>query len=250
MTGFGNASLVEVATTYARRGWPVVPLHSIVHGVCTCGKPTCRSAGKHPRTAHGVRDATCDEVRIERLLRGAVNIGIATGTLAGFVALDVDPRNGGSDSLARLERELGSLPSTVRSVTGGKGEHVYFQDPKQALRGRLKAGIDIKSNGGLLVAPPSVHASGRRYEWKHAPDEVRLAMLPSRWLASMIRPEPTAPMNAGHARGGHVDSRWLPPRCERIVRARAYAARMPPAISGNGGDNATFVTASKIATIP
>src|SRR5690242_19263286 len=96
--------IVEIALEYAARGWPVFPLHSIQAGACTCGKTPCGSAGKHPHTAHGVKDASTSDY----VIRGwwtrwqDANVGIATGVASGLVVLDVDPDHGGEDSLREL----------------------------------------------------------------------------------------------------------------------------------------------------
>jgi hypothetical protein len=108
------------------------------------------------------------------------NVGIVAGP-SGLVVLDVDPRNGGDDSLHELERELGALPETVRAETGGGGEHYVFEHPGYELVGVLADGLDVKDHG-YIVAPPSIHPSGRPYAWDLEPGEVPVATLPERWL--------------------------------------------------------------------
>ncbi len=119
-------------------------------------------------------------------------VGIVTGAVSNLVVLDVDPRHGGDDSLAELEREHGALPLTIEAITGGGGRHVYFTYPAGELRNRaaLAPGIDLRAEGGLVVAPPSLHASGKRYEWEvsHHPDETGLAAMPG-WLLQRARGE-------------------------------------------------------------
>jgi Bifunctional DNA primase/polymerase, N-terminal len=56
--------LVDAALAYAARGWPVFPLHTPTPAGCSCGHLDCGSIGKHPRTKHGVKDATTDEAQI------------------------------------------------------------------------------------------------------------------------------------------------------------------------------------------
>jgi hypothetical protein len=90
--------------------------------------------------------------------------------LDGFVVVDVDPRHGGDKSLAELEAKHGPLPKTRRARSGGGGEHRYFRLPssvtiKNDNRGGLGDGLDIKTKGGYVLAPPSLHESGNRYEW-------------------------------------------------------------------------------------
>ena len=113
------------------------------------------------------------------------NVAIVTGALSGLVVLDVDPRHGGKESLRKLEREHGKLPETMESMTGGGGRHVYFAHPGGEVRNRanIEPGIDLRGDGGCIVAPPSIHPSGKRYRWKKGsrPGEVELKRLPD-WL--------------------------------------------------------------------
>jgi hypothetical protein len=185
-----NATL-EATLSCAGRGWDVLPLHSIINGRCTCGSPDCDSPGKHPRTLHGVRDATTDEATIRRWWQRwpDANIGIATGAGSGFFVLDVDPRHDADDSLADLERTHGPLPDTVESLTGSGGRHVLFRHPGDHVPNKvgIAPGLDIRGDGGYIVAPPSLHLSGRRYAWEvsRRPDHVPLAAAPG-WLLDLI----------------------------------------------------------------
>ncbi|RMD78796.1 MAG: DNA primase [Gammaproteobacteria bacterium] len=113
------------------------------------------------------------------------NVGIVTGRISGLVVLDVDPAHGGEASLARLEEAHGPLPETVACRTGGGGRHLYFAHPGGVVRNRagLAQGLDLRGDGGYVVAPPSVHLSGARYAWEsgRSPWEQELAPLPE-WL--------------------------------------------------------------------
>jgi putative DNA primase/helicase len=188
---------LEAALAYARRGWPVFPLHSVQEGCCSCGRPACESAAKHPRTLHGLKDATRDEAQI-RLWWNTwpdANVGIVTGTQSGLVVVDIDPRNGGDESLAELERTHGSLPKTIESLTGGGGQHFFFQHPGGSIKSKpLAEGIDIKADGGYVVAPPSSHRSGELYRWEGAghPEDVPPAALPG-WLCAQLTRGPEYP---------------------------------------------------------
>ncbi len=107
-----------------------------------------------------------------------------SGWLPGkVVVLDVDPGHGGNESLQAFEEKNGPLPLTWRVFTGGGGEHIYFRAPTTEIRNsasKIAPGLDIRGSGGYVVAPPSVHISGRTYEWSvdHHPDEVPLAEFP------------------------------------------------------------------------
>jgi putative DNA primase/helicase len=112
----------------------------------------------------------------------AANIGVRTG--AGLVVLDVDPRNGGDRTLKGLLNEHGELPTTWTVHTGGGGEHYYFGvEGDVPTRSALFEGIDLKGVGGFVVAPPSLHASGKRYVWaqRRGPRDLDLAAAPA-WL--------------------------------------------------------------------
>lgn len=95
----------------------------------------------------------------------SANIGAATGN--GIVAIDIDPRHGGEQSLAELQRKHGELPATLTTRTGGGGRHLLFRsDAKLAnSAAALGPGLDVRGDGGYVVAPPSLHISGVRYEW-------------------------------------------------------------------------------------
>ena len=165
------AQMVISAHTYAERGWPVLPLHSIKNGSCTCGK-SCRSPGKHPHTRNGLKDATTDPAKINRWWTQwpDANIGIATGKQSNLVVLDVDPDHGGKASLDDLTASYSEF-ETLSQVTGGKGWHYFFEYPEsiEAIKnsaGKIGKGLDIRADGGYVVAPPSTHLSGNLYQWE------------------------------------------------------------------------------------
>ena len=96
------------------------------------------------------------------------NVAIRTGVVSGLVALDVDLAKGGPNSLRLLVQSHEPLPGTVESLTGGGGQHILFQYPGESIlnsTAKLGPGIDIRGDGGYIITPPSLHASGRRYEW-------------------------------------------------------------------------------------
>src|SRR3954452_19024863 len=131
-------SPAEWASRYAQKGLRVLPVYGAKGGVCRCGGgDACQSPGKHPRTKRGVHAATAgrDVVASWWADWPTANVGVATGSASGVVVIDVDPRNGGDESLARLETELGALPATVEAKPGGGGRHFYFRAPRKPLRG-------------------------------------------------------------------------------------------------------------------
>jgi archaellum biogenesis ATPase FlaH len=159
-------SRLKHAMDYASRGWAVLPLHSIANGKCSCGKSGCASAGKHPRTPRGVYDASTDPQKIKDWYTKYpdANIGIATGAKSGLEVLDVDPRYGGSNSIIELVKKHGEFRDTYTVRTGGNGQHYYYTHPGGTVtNGTPYPGIDIKGDGGYVVAPPSNHSSGGVY---------------------------------------------------------------------------------------
>ena len=108
------------------------------------------------------------------------------GAVSGLIGVDQEPRNGGDLTLDELEAQYGKLPDTVVSLTGGGGKHYFFRHFGKALSSRAHAlgpGLDLKGDGGYIIAPPSLHVSGLRYEWEASsgPDQVPIAAFPA-WL--------------------------------------------------------------------
>jgi predicted P-loop ATPase len=214
------------AELYAERGWLVFPLHSITSGVCSCGRPTCGNAGKHPRTPNGFKDATTDaaQIAIWWTTWPDANIGIATGKASGIFVVDVDPRNGGEYSYDELAEQIGGFPDTPRVQTGGGGWHDYFAWPEglDAVKPRpLGPGIDLKGNGGYVVAPPSTHQSGRRYDWEASAriDEMPLAPVPRALLERLT-------LRAVATSHGHSSSSDVETTASLIGRAFAHAGML------------------------
>jgi putative DNA primase/helicase len=159
----------DTALAFALRGWPVFPL-----------KPNA----KVPLTSHGFKDATTETQIIREWWNKYpdANIAIATGQVSGIAGVDVDIKNGakGCESLALLKGMTQTL--TVRTPSGGW--HYYYLCPEGGLRSRnsLLPGIDLKADGGYLVAPGS-RIDGKDYEWL-AP-EAPITALPASVLALM-----------------------------------------------------------------
>jgi Bifunctional DNA primase/polymerase, N-terminal/Primase C terminal 1 (PriCT-1) len=185
-----NASAVRrAASEYLSRGWSIVPL---------------RPRDKRPlipwEDLQQKRASTAEASAWFDRWPDA-NLGIVTGELSGLVVLDVDPKHGGDSSLQALERRHGRMPQTVRVISGGGGMHYYFGHPGGLIRNRagLAQGIDLRGDGGYVVAPPSIHPSGRAYAWAPdgAPPVVDLAPLPE-WLSQVL----------GRQRAGRRIAEW------------------------------------------
>ncbi len=192
---------IHRALEYAHRGFSVLPIYAPhVDGTCTCRKgENCSSAGKHPRTRNGVNDATTDTAIIKQWWTQfpVANIGIATGKRSNLICLDVDPRSDGEDSLTELMNKYEILPKTYTVSTGGDGLHFYFlysPGVSKNSAGLLGNGLDIKTDGGYIVAPPSRHASGKFYEIGNSSP---LAKLPE-WIETCLINASTPPKKLKH----------------------------------------------------
>jgi hypothetical protein len=172
-----NTRMRDEALAYASRGLLVFPLWWIVDGACACrDKAACGNRpGKHPCIPGGVNRASNDERQVERwwTWRPHANIGMPMGA-NNLAAVDVDAGHGGYETLAILDAyclERGVDPAATRAIgTGGGGEHRIYWQPAGGIPSKRRAfgddapGVDTRGRGGYLVAPPSLHASGRRYE--------------------------------------------------------------------------------------
>lgn len=182
-------TFLDAALDYLHRHWSVIPMRE------RDKRPLIRWLEFQQRQA--------SEAEVAGWYRRwpQANVGIVTGALSGLVVLDVDPRHGGEQSLAEWQREHGPLPQTIEAITGGGGRHLYFSHPGGVIHNRagLAAGIDLRGDGGCVVAPPSIHASGKPYRWVEgrAPGEHRLAQLPG-WLLALLQ-------DSHHSAGHSID---------------------------------------------
>lgn len=182
MNESAQTSIAAAAHAYAARGWSVIVMQA--HGK----RPMLawREFQQHPASAGTIErwfDRWPD-----------ANVGIVTGRVSGLVVVDIDARHGGPDSVVDAENTLGPLRPTVEATTGGGGRHLYYAHPGVAVANRvaLRPGIDLRGDGGCVVAPPSVHPSGARYAWVpgRGPGEIALAPLPPHFgsLGITMRP--------------------------------------------------------------
>ena len=192
-------TILDAALGYAARGWPVFPLHGIVDGRCTCGGTGCTSPGKHPRTLAGFKDASTDATRITRWWTDYPdsNVGLVTGAASGLVVVDCDT----PEAVAQWEEA--HQPWTVQATTG-KGAHYYYAHPGRPMsnRARMIEGVDLRGDGGYVVAPPSVHVSGKVYEWEMAPDATALESFPDVLLEEAVTPVPRPALRDPMPEGG------------------------------------------------
>lgn len=167
--------LLKHAANYAYTfNWAVFPVHGIVNGECTCDKPSCSSPGKHPRIRSWQQLATRN---LNQILDWWTqwpesNIGIPTGTASGVFILDVDPRHGGEESYDNLDLKPAEIENSYVVTTGGGGKHIYFGLPQDRYRScatNIAPGLDIRCDGGFVVAATSNHVSGKSYRMDSTP---------------------------------------------------------------------------------
>jgi P4 family phage/plasmid primase-like protien len=196
---------LEHALAYAARGWRVIPI------------PT---GHKHP---YGIDEwqvkATVDPFRIEPYWRKHPDhgVGIVTGVTSGLVVIDVDAyKHGAAEEWDDLvERNGGDFPDTVEALTGRNGRHLYLRHPADGApitnaSHAMPAGVDVRGEGGFVVAAPTVHPdTGQRYAWEveHDPfDGVAVAEMPA-WLVDLLRsPAPAQVARADKAAYAGGDS--------------------------------------------
>jgi len=203
------------ALDYANRGFAIIPTHAIIGEYCTCGQRIdagkCK-AGKHPCTAHGYQDATTDAEAIRVWWRDKpwANVAIPTHGNKYFV-LECDPRNGGDETIATFVAEHGAMPMTPTVRSGGGGTHWYFRYPPGRViksRAGVAPGVDVRGDAGYVLAPPSTHLSGNRYEWVTGLD-TPLADAPG-WVLGLVCDAPAAPRPAGAS--GSITPPKTPPK--------------------------------------
>lgn len=173
-----NYSMDKYALAYAEMGLAVFP-------VCAWGNNP--SAFKRPLTGKGLIEATTDPETIKKWWKKwpRANIAIATGSRSGgIIAIDLDVKEekgiDGRETLRSWEKEHGSLQdSTWMAITGGGGYHIFYHSSKEVSCDRDifrdGSGVDVRGEGGYVVAPPSLHFNGQRYQWEYSPDEFVLA---------------------------------------------------------------------------
>lgn len=157
--------MLDAALSYARLGLAVFPL---VEGA------------KNPATAKGFKNASTDEktVRTWWMRNPNYNIGIACGNGTMVIDLDVDEAKDedGTATLRKWEDDNGKLPETATAVTGRGGLHMLYRiDGEVRCSANPKLGVDVRGDGGYIVAPPSIHPNGTQYAWERDPREHEIA---------------------------------------------------------------------------
>lgn len=160
---------LQAALKYATKyGWAVFPVSQKT---------------KKPLTPHGCTDAKKDPGAIRSWWKKwpDASIGVATGSASGLLVIDEDvDENKGIDGIQEVrkwERDNGELPETITAITGRGGYHLYYRYDGDDLKNRagLLEGVDVRGEGGYVIAPPSKHPNGTEYSWEYDPDDTRIA---------------------------------------------------------------------------
>ncbi len=236
----GTPLRLSAARSYAAAGRRVFVLGRSKRPVANCSP--CRAAGNgHDReacdclTCHGFYAATTDPARIAAMLAAVPDglLAVRTGAVSGVAVVDIDPAHGGRHVPALM-------PPTATVTTGGGGWHLYYRHPGRLIPSRPlpgHPGIDIKADGGYVVAPPSVHpTSGRPYLWADVRpvDEMPPALL------ALCQP-PTAPPVRDETPGGQLPAG--PPSVTRPP------ARRTGGHGGGGISNPAALLAAHLAAV-
>lgn len=223
-----------VARRLSALGFSVIPV-PVPHPGVPEGQP---GDGKVPILAwrdYQSRRPTLDEIDTW-FGHGPMNVAVVTGTISGVVVIDADS----PDALRWCTSHLTYTPWQVQTA---RGFHLYYRHPDVLVRNRAglatrdgRLHIDVRGDGGFVIAPPSQHASGVLYrfggDWT-APREA----VPRFW-SGWLQPEhpPTPPRRPRPSTTGS----------ELVVRARAYLAAIPRPEIGAGSDTATFNAACRV----
>jgi Bifunctional DNA primase/polymerase, N-terminal len=162
---FGELGGARAAAMYAALGFAVVPMHAAQSGgTCSCLDRACSDPGKHPRLRGWRRLATTDPAVVEEWWRRWPQANLGLGTGRRFDVLDLDGEQGVEALRAVLSIAPWEHPGPV-ARTGGGGWHLLYAPTGLGNRVGLLPGVDWRGKGGLIVAPPSQHASGNCYTW-------------------------------------------------------------------------------------
>lgn len=185
---------IDYALRYAELGIPVLPLHWIMpDGICSCGgfivnyktgnNIPCKP-GKHPHNSNGVSGATTDKKLINEWWDKwpQANIGAACGYL--FDVIDVDPRNGGLES---INGDQDALDKLLTQHTGQGGNH-YLVKPGSNLI--CRTGIDMIKKGKYIVAEPSLtHQNYYFDDWDVLTEPFpELLPAPKNFVTELVKP--------------------------------------------------------------
>jgi hypothetical protein len=176
----------EQALTYVARGWQVFPV--------PIGTKKSHKAAKHSGGRQWGATTDVDEVRQDFNHWPEANVGIVTGPKSGIFVVECDTLEGhdvdGIASLEKVVNEHGALPKTLIAESPSGSLHHYFKYPDSVKiknsASKIAQGIDVRGDGGMVVAPPSVKPGVGSYVWLNDYD---IADAPD-WLLTMCKEEP------------------------------------------------------------
>ncbi|QTK78308.1 Bifunctional DNA Primase/Polymerase [Agrobacterium tumefaciens] len=231
---------LELAQHYVAQGWPVFPCRSHAEENVDQATGEIITLGeKTPLTPNGFKGATRFPRIIERWWSDWPDaaVGLPTGEKTGFFALDIDNKPGGAngfDWLAEMEAEHGPLPDTARVMSPNGGLHIYFNYVVGTRnRGALGAGVDIRSEGGYVLAAGSTMANGRSYKWET--DTREIADAPA-WLLDLLLPK-SAPAHTQYSLSAATNNAYVDAAVDREL---ADLAGAPMGTRNNALNDAAF----------
>lgn len=228
-----NWTSLELALELANRDLSVFPVPRPRPGT-SAGEP---GDGKVPAIAwRTYQSRRPTEAELAAWFNGEPqNVAVVTGTVSGIVVVD-------SDSPEALRWATRHLPYTPWQVRTAKGYHLYYRHPDEPVRNRARVdpgsgrlAVDVRGDGGFVIGPGSVHASGHVYvtagDWREP--RATLPVFDTVWLDA--RPTPTTSARPA-----------LPATGDTVTRARRYLAAIPPPEIGHGSDTATLYAACRL----
>lgn len=231
---------LELAQHYVAQGWPVFPCRSHAEEHVDQATGEIITLGeKTPLTPNGFKGATRFPRIIERWWSDWPDaaVGLPTGEKTGFFALDIDNKPGGAngfDWLAEMEAEHGPLPDTARATSPNGGLHIYFKYVVGTRnRGALGAGVDIRSEGGYVLAAGSTMANGRSYKWETETREI--ADAPA-WLLDLLLPK-SAPAHTQYSLSAATHNAYVDAAVDREL---ADLSGAPMGTRNNALNDAAF----------
>lgn len=166
-----NPKPVNYALFYVEQGLPIIPLHWIENGKCSCGREDCPSPGKHPiqkLVKKGIHDATTDHMKVALWFQKypKANIGLATGKKIKSTVLDFDRKEDQLETFEALADHFPWLTNMMLQRSGGDGVHV-FMPYREDIRNvtSIMYGLDIRNDNAYVLVEPSKHVSGGEYKW-------------------------------------------------------------------------------------
>lgn len=231
---------LELAQHYVAHGWPVFPCRSHAEEHVDQATGEIITLGeKTPLTPNGFKGATRFPRIIERWWSDWPDaaVGLPTGEKTGFFALDIDNKPGGAngfDWLSEMEAEHSPLPDTARVTSPNGGLHIYFKYVVGTRnRGALGAGVDIRSEGGYVLAAGSTMANGRSYKWET--DTREIADAPA-WLLDLLLPK-SAPAHTQYSLSAATNNAYVDAAVDREL---ADLAGAPMGTRNNALNDAAF----------